>query len=200
MPPAATGGGEKKVILMMTGSIPLKVDASTDDAAHTRLRLMAVICEASGGVSWDTARGQWSVTARGIDPTSSATCVCGHVGLKTLYQIRNVVTGEVVYPIGSSCINLFGDKSLGEGVKVLSAMVDLQLIAAERDFDFKADFTRWGIRALHLYGVVDGPECRFLLKMFNRRTEPSGMQREWDAKFLQRVRQTLITQQSAGAA
>lgn len=60
---------------------------------------------------------EWEVTDCRTDVSN---CVCGHVGIKTLYTIKNTLNGSVIDPIGSSCIKKFGKKSMWESVKMFA--------------------------------------------------------------------------------
>ena len=70
---------------------------------------------------------QWSVlsvTHSNVD----GTCACGHKHIKYHYTIENVHNGNIVYPIGSKCIEKFFPKNLYLQTKKLrKEMYDKQL-------------------------------------------------------------------------
>jgi hypothetical protein len=45
-------------------------------------------------------------------------CICGKENIKYCFEIRNVKNGKTLYPIGSKCIENFGNETLLEQMKI----------------------------------------------------------------------------------
>ena len=146
-------------------------------------RLIKTVIELSQGNDWDTAVKEWEIADCVEDDTLSSSCICGKDHLLYLFTIENVVNGNVLFPIGSSCIKKFGRKDLDVGVTVRKKMVKLyraiednQPILLSPEF-----FSRNLIKKLYAEGAFnceyngyDGyDDYKFILKMFNKRDKSS---------------------------
>jgi len=69
--------------------------------------LIGTVIGLSVADDWEGARREWEIVGCEVDETHSATCVCGKEGLRYVYTIANTETGEILSPIGSSCIKKF---------------------------------------------------------------------------------------------
>lgn len=138
--------------------------------------------------NFDAARHEWDLVDRDIDPDCLQSCVCGKEGLRYLFTICNRETGAELYPIGSSCIELFGRKDLDQQVGITKQMYEV--LAEYRETGSLrlngGAITRAVLKQLYEEGCFDpnsyndgNPETdyQFLVKMFNRRNELSEGQR-----------------------
>ena len=138
---------------------------------------------------FDVARHEWDLVDSEIDSTCSKNCVCGHENLKYLFTIHNRETGAKLYPIGSSCIELFGRQDLDQQVSVARQMY--AVLAEYRESGTLAlnggAISRAVLKKLYEEGCFDpnsyndgNPEAdyQFLVKMFNQRNEPTEGQRK----------------------
>lgn len=138
---------------------------------------------------FEAARHEWDLVGRGIDPTSSQNCVCGKEGLKYLFTIRNRETGAKLYPIGSSCIELFGRKDLDQQTTIAIQMY--AVLAEYRETRslklnggaitkavLKQLYEEGCFPASHYNGGNPAVDYQFLVDMFNRRREPSSAQQK----------------------
>lgn len=138
-----------------------------------------VIC-LSESDAWDFAVLEWEIWDCEEDFSRSTSCICGKENLRYLFTIKNVENGNILYPIGSSCIQKFGRSDLKAETKVHEDMFRL-LHAVENDEYITLDsgyFTRKLIVALYeegafsdnRYNGYDGQkDCQFMLDMFNKR-------------------------------
>ena len=147
---------------------------------------------------FESARYEWDLVDRGIDPTSSQICVCGKEGLKYLFTIRNRETGAKLYPIGSSCIELFGRKDLDQQTNIAIQMY--AVLAEYREIgSLKLNggaLTKAVLKQLYEEGCFTptsfnkgNPETdyQFLVDMFNKRKEPSEKQQRKTWMLLNKV-------------
>lgn len=136
---------------------------------------------------FESARYEWDLVDRDIDPDCLQSCVCGKENLKYLFTIRNRETGAKLYPIGSSCIKLFGRKDLDQQVGITKQMYEV--LAEYRETGFLrlngGAITRAVLKQLYEEGCFTptpfnngNPEVdyQFLVDMFNKRKEPSEKQ------------------------
>lgn len=137
---------------------------------------------------FESARYEWDLVDRDIDPDCLQSCVCGKEGLRYLFTIRNRETGAKLYPIGSSCIELFGRQDLDQQVSVARQMY--AVLAEYRESGTLAlnggAISRAVLKKLYEEGCFDpnsyndgNPDVdyQFLVKMFNRRNKLSEGQR-----------------------
>lgn len=81
------------------------------DSALGFNRLASALLELSEADDVRTAAGEWLPI--GMNPIEEGTvCVCGRQGLESVFRIRNLRTGEEMGPIGSKCIDRFGNEGL----------------------------------------------------------------------------------------
>lgn len=80
-----------------------------DDNKKPRPDLEKAVIGASRSDFWEGARYEWYMWDC---EEGSGECVCGQKGLRYLYTIRNKCTQRLLYPIGSVCIDYFGDEKL----------------------------------------------------------------------------------------
>lgn len=134
---------------------------------------------AGGGEYEDYGDPTMETLAPEPEPTLSESCVCGKEHLYYLFTIENVVNGNTLFPIGSSCIKKFGREDLDDEVAVREKMFKLyhavennQFISLSPEF-----FSRKILKKLYEDGAFDCEyngydgydDYEFILKMFNKR-------------------------------
>lgn len=160
-----------------------------------------VIAESTAG-TWDQALHEWELADLDRDPQGRGICVCGQTGLVDLYTIANRNNGHTLFPIGSSCIHIFGREDLDRNASVLSGLLRLRSAYAtgERIELTGKYFSRAILEHLHDAGVFipnqwNGGNGRrdyeFLLRMFNKR-DKDAITRPQRAKILALLRDTVL--------
>lgn len=135
--------------------------------------------------TWEKAVCEWEIVDCEEDEECSSTCICGKERIRYLYKIRNFKTGNILYPIGSSCIKKFGRDDFDEEIAVLEGMFKLYKAIRNREkIELTSKyFSRKLLAALsdagafpnNKYNHYDGDEdYEFLLDMFNKR-DKSGI-------------------------
>lgn len=145
--------------------------------------LIVRVINASEADTWENAVQEWEIVDCEEDEDLSESCVCGKEELRYLFTIRNVYNGNLLFPIGSSCIKKFGRSDLKEDAQVREGMFKLLHAVENNDFiELSTDlFTRKVIRALYEDGAFDSQynnfdgegDYDFFLKMFNKRDKSS---------------------------
>lgn len=143
----------------------------------------------SNSAKFIDAATEWRVVGVAIDDSCSGECICGKEQLKYLFKIRNVYNGNILYPIGSSCIEKFGQQELSSDVKICEQEIKLYQRFKNGEFvklttEF---FSRRLIEHLFLQNAFPASEYNnqngendyeFLVKMFNARTTPTDKQQK----------------------
>lgn len=148
------------------------------DNAYVRNLIMTVI-EHSEGEYWEDAVTEWKIEDCEEDVSCSSECICGKENIKYLYKIRNVLNGNLLFPIGSSCIKKFNRTDMNEETvlientfKLLHAVENNRYLSLSTEL-FSRKLLRWlyDEGAFHTpYNQYDGEEdYEFMLKMFNKR-------------------------------
>jgi hypothetical protein len=156
--------------------------------SHNFETLRGAVIAASLAGTWATAVGEWEVAGLEEDPTSTGICVCGNTGLRYLYSIRNLVTGQELFPIGSVCVEYFGVAELTEGVSALRRLFDLRAAYIDRrpvdltpeyfSRALLADLWKNGAFPDNNFNNNNGEkDYRFLLDWFNSHSEPNEKER-----------------------
>lgn len=146
-------------------------------------RLIKKVIELSESNDWATAVTEWEIFDCEEDDTLSESCVCGKEHLYYLFTIRNTQNGNILFPIGSSCIKKFGRIDLYEEASIREEMFRLyhavennQFISLSPEF-----FSRKLLKTLYNEGAFDSEynhfdgfdDYEFILKMFNKRDKSS---------------------------
>lgn len=147
--------------------------------------LIQRVIDNSEASNWDSAVLEWDVFDCEEDETLESSCICGKEELRYLFTIRNTLNGNILYPIGSSCIRKFQRDDLDDEVAVKEQL--FKLLHAIENNSFLTLSSDFFSRKLLLYLLNLGafkptvynhyyPEedYQFLLDMFNkgsRRTE-----------------------------
>jgi diphthamide synthase subunit DPH2 len=140
--------------------------------------------DCSVATDWESAVLEWEVFDCEEDEDLQAACICGKEELRYLFTIRNILNGNLLYPIGSSCIKKFERDDLDDDVaikeqlfKLLHAIENNEFITLSSDL-----FSRKLLGYLYDEDVFQAnsynrfnPEVdyEFLLKMFNKRHKDS---------------------------
>lgn len=151
--------------------------------------LIGNVINSSESSDWEFAVQEWEIIDCEEDETCSGNCVCGKENLKYLFTIRNKINGNILFPIGSSCIKKFGQDELSELTDIYEAEFKLFHAVAQNSFlKLKGGlFTRKLLYHLYQQGAFVGNEynhhCgrndyQFILDMFNKRTEPTEKQNQ----------------------
>lgn len=144
-----------------------------------RENLIKTVIDNSNAKDWGDAVLEWIIEDCIEDETCSESCVCGKFGLRYLYTIQNNRNGNVLFPIGSCCIQKFNRDDLDEEISVREGM--FRLLHAVEDNQFieltPKFFSRKLITELYNCGAFDNDfndydgeeDYLFFLKMFGKR-------------------------------
>jgi hypothetical protein len=158
----------------------------------------AVIRHSESNV-WHSAVREWIIEDVEEDETLTESCVCGKERLHYLFTIRNVLNGNELYPIGSTCIKRFERSDLNEEVNMKVQLFEL-LHAIERNefIVLSSDFfSRKLLRYLYVLGAFKGSEYndfepfedyQFMLDMFNKRMRTKRQDKKASAIIINSIR------------
>ncbi len=138
---------------------------------------------------WSSAVNEWQIVDLEEDPSGAGICVCGQLNLVRLFTIKNSITGQSLFPIGSSCINHFGRTDLNQEVNLLEALAKIRsALQSGRPVSFDTQyFSRALLEWLYDENVFtpdqwnegDGwNDYDFLLTMFNKRKKDTITSRQ----------------------
>lgn len=161
--------------------------------------LVQAVLERSEASDWHSAVNEWSIVDVEEDETLSESCVCGKEDLRYLFTIRNDFNGNLLFPIGSSCIKKFQRADLDEEVAVKEQLFRLLHAIERRDFiTLSPDyFSRKLLRYLYELDAFEATEYngfepysdyQFLLDMFNKRTRTLRQEKKASAIILSSIR------------
>lgn len=169
--------------------------------------LRYVVVGSSEADQWDTAVLEWRVIDLREDPAGEGVCVCGQQNLVKLFRIQNSRNGEELFPIGSHCINHFGQRDLDRDVSLLADLLTLR--AALQDGVHITLTGEYFSRAMLEYfndndvffadawngGDSEG-EYLFMVKMFNKHDKDAitGPQRRKVSVLLRRKIEPFVLQ------
>jgi len=137
------------------------------------------VVELSDSKSWDYAVLEWEIFDCEEDEDLMSSCICGKENLRYLFTIRNTRNGNLLFPIGSSCIRKFERPDLNENVTIMEQLFKL-LHAFESNAFITLSGEFFSRKLLHYFyeeGVFKAtaynrysPEndYTFLLQMFNK--------------------------------
>ncbi len=122
---------------------------------------------------------EWEIVDCEEDNTLSESCICGKEHLYYLFTIKNTANGNILYPIGSSCIKKFGRNDLDNEASIREQMFRLyHAVDADQFISLSPDFfSRKLLYRLYEEGAFDSDyngydgydDYEFILKMFNKR-------------------------------
>ena len=96
--------------------------------------LIQCVLDNSEADIWESAVLEWEVYDCEEDETLESSCICGKESLRYLFTIRNALNGNMLYPIGSSCIRKFERDDLDEEVAVKEQLFKLLHAIENNDF------------------------------------------------------------------
>lgn len=151
-------------------------------------KLINIVMHNSEACNWEDAVNEWEITDWSEDERQTSECVCGKEDIKYLFTIRNRINGNVLYPIGSSCIKKFNRQDMNDEVsvheqsfKLLHAVEENQYLSLSTElFSRKLLLWLYNEGAFDTdYNDYDGREdYEFMLKMFNKRDKDSITERQ----------------------
>ena len=145
---------------------------------YTRNLLQRVIDNSDSKV-WDLAVKEWEITDCIEDDSLSESCICGKEHLYYLFAIRNIINGNILYPIGSKCIKKFNNQKMSTQADIQEQL--FRLYHAITNCNFITLSKEYFSRKLLLYfyqqnvfdcdyNNFDGEnDYMFMLKMFNKK-------------------------------
>lgn len=144
--------------------------------------LIKKVLDNSWSDNWDEAVREWEIYDCEEDSSCTSYCVCGKEHLRYLYTIRNVDTGHILYPIGSSCINKFERDDMTEETIIREKLFELYYAVQDNDMIelnskyFSRKLLLWlyeeGAFRPTVYNNYDARnDYEFMLDMFNKRPE-----------------------------
>lgn len=157
-------------------------------SSHNFETLRSAVLAASVSRRWSHAVEEWQVVGVEEDPRGTGICVCGKTNLVYLYTIHNEHTQARLFPIGSSCVNLFEIEELNLSVTVLRRLFDLRasfstgtpvtLTTEHFSRAVLADLWQNGAFPASDFNRSNGDnDYKFLLDMFNQRHDPTEKER-----------------------
>lgn len=151
-------------------------------------QLKKVVLEKSCSKNWINAVLEWEIVDADEDESCSSSCVCGKEDIRYLYTIKNLKTGETLFPIGSSCIRKFERSDLNNQTSLTEQLFKLYHAVEENEFlSLSTDlFSRKLLKHLYDEGAFysvderyhEEENYKFLLKMFNKRDKDAITQRQ----------------------
>lgn len=147
------------------------------------------VMDASASGDWASAIDEWDVITVEEDPAGDGVCICGQPELVKLFTIKNARNGNILYPIGSSCVNKFGREDLNRTVNLYKDLLTLRLaVEANEPVAMTSEyFSRavlgylyeWGAFTPDQWNHGDGEnDYWFLTDMFNKRSKDKITQRQ----------------------
>ena len=128
------------------------------NSAYYRNLIQRVI-DNSDAPDWEDAVLEWEVYDCEEDETLQSSCICGKEELRYLFTIRNTLNGNMLYPIGSSCIRKFERDDLDEEVAVKEQLFKL-LHAIESNHFITLSSNFFSRKLLRYLGPTENLETR----------------------------------------
>lgn len=168
------------------------------NSAYYRNLIQRVIDNSESDI-WESAVFEWEIFDWEEDETLESSCICGKENLRYLFTIRNTLNGNILYPIGSSCIKKFERADLDEEAavkeqlfKLLHAIENNRFLTLSSEF-----FSRKLLRHLYEIGAFKptqynnyNPEedYQFMLDMFNKRSRTMKQEKKETAIILNSIK------------
>ena len=168
------------------------------NSAYYRNLIQRVIDNSESDI-WESAVFEWVIFDWEEDVTLESSCICGKENLRYLFTIRNTLNGNILYPIGSSCIKKFERADLDEEAvvkeqlfKLLHAIENNRFLTLSSEF-----FSRKLLRHLYEIGAFKptqynnyNPEedYQFMLDMFNKRSRTMKQEKKATAIILNSIK------------
>lgn len=161
--------------------------------------LIKDVMDNSDSNDWDSAVTEWKISDVEEDELLEESCICGKEHLRYLFTIENQLNGNVLYPIGSSCIKKFERDDLKHEVDVKEQLFKLLHAVEENQFlQLTSEyFSRKLIRYLYKIGAFKPtkwndyePEkdYEFMLDMFNKRKRTEKQDKKATAIILTSIK------------
>jgi hypothetical protein len=151
--------------------------------------LIESVLEKSESKNWKDAVREWEIYDCEEDEECITSCICGKEGLRYLFTIRNLINGNFLFPIGSSCIKKFEIEELY--IEASYWEQEFKLYHAVENNDYISLKSGLFSRKLLLKLYDDGAfkptrfnsnnpynDYKFLLDMFNKKNELSEKQKK----------------------
>lgn len=160
--------------------------------------LIKTVIEKSEANNWEEAVKEWKIYEVEEDPDCNSYCTCGKEGLRYLFTIKNRINNNIIYPIGSSCINKFGVDKLKDEAKVKEDLFKL-LHAVENNEYITISSDLFSRKLLeHLYNIgafvpnyyndfEPYNDYKFLLDMFNKRKRSEKQEKKSSAIIINSI-------------
>ncbi len=140
------------------------------------------VLKLSDSNEWEEAKDEWEIDDYEVDPNCSSECICGHQGIKFLYTIKNTINGNIVNPVGSSCVKKFERDDFDYSVLINESYLKIIKAVENKEFlSLKGGlFSRKLINYLYekevfkpsKFNGYDSEKDRdFLIDMFNKKKE-----------------------------
>lgn len=154
--------------------------------------LMKTVINNSDSHDWHNAVYEWDIVSMEENEDADSICVCGNTGLRYLYEIENKCNGNILFPIGSTCIKQFERDDLNEELsnremmfKLINSVKQRQMIHLKSDL-FSRKFLSYlyehNAFAETKYNNFDSyNDYKFMLDMFNKRELSTLQQRKTTA-------------------
>lgn len=161
--------------------------------------LISAVLEHSDSSDWQSAVLEWSIEDVVEDETLSESCVCGKENLRYLFTIRNTINGNLLYPIGSTCIKKFERSDLNELVSVKEQLFKLLHAIENNNFITLSSqyFSRRLLRYLYDNDAFEPTpynqyepynDYQFLLDMFNKNKRSANQEKKATAIILNSIK------------
>lgn len=160
--------------------------------------LMQSVLNNSESKEWDFAVREWEIYDCDEDDECATVCICGKEGLRYAFTIKNKYNGNLLYPIGSTCIKKFGVRELYDDADVWEQEFELYNVVSRNRFIGLKDglFSRKLLRKLYEDGAfVESPynnfnshnDYQFMLDMFNKRNLTDAQKSKCSAIILNSI-------------
>lgn len=157
--------------------------------AKNSYALIGRVLDASEAKSWEKAVDEWEIVGYREDSSLTEACICGKENLRYLFTIRNIINGNILYPIGSSCIKKFEHDALADELQCWQDYIRLKnKIRVTKSIALNSIyFTRRLLKFLYIKGAFqpnkyNGNDPRndyeFMVDMFNKRDKSSLTQKQ----------------------
>jgi len=146
--------------------------------------LIGSVLKNSSKKDWDSAILEWDIDDVVEDANNNSSCICGKEKIRYLYTIKNKTNGNILFPIGSSCIKKFERVDLNEFTSINEKLFKLfHAVKTKKYINLDSElFSRklleymfnQNMFEINRYNNFDSSnDYKFMLKMFNKRSEPS---------------------------
>ena len=163
------------------------------ESVKNNYELSEIVINNSVSKNWKDAINEWYISNMNyVD--DDETCICGKEGIKYCYEIKNIKNGNILYPIGSSCIKKFEREDLvleSEAYKVMYKIYKYYNSKGYKNYSMHAKnssneniFNRKIIEYFYDKEVFKSNKFSeeetysFLIDMFNKKSDLSEKQRK----------------------